>query len=483
MTAGPVAPTRLRRRLAVVFVLAVGVGTGVMAVATYVIVRHELLRDSADRASADAILNFRFAERQTAPSFAVLRAFRGRGQFATVIIARSATAQSSPNIGPTQVPVALRRTVDTGHVARSREKIASRHYVVVGAPLPGRAVQYYLFYSEQQVWDDLQTLQDVLPVVWVVMVALAALGGIVVARRTLAPVALASDAARALAEGLLDTRLPVAGEDEFGAWATSFNEMATALQAKIAALADAHARERRFTANVAHELMTPLGGLVGEAHLLADTADQLPPEARRLALMLVRDADRLRRMTNDLLEVSRLDAASEPTVVESVEVRSVVGGVIRACGWEEQVQLDAAPLLVETDPRRLERIVTNMVGNAVSHGAPPIRVAIARTADCVEVEVADSGSGIPADALPHVFDRFYKADPSRHGGGSGLGLAIARENARLLGGDITAASSPGCGAVFTLRVPVAELRPESGHRVAGATDHQPMGTGSPTRQR
>ena len=135
------------------------------------------------------------------------------------------------------------------------------------------------FYDEQQVWHDLATLRNVLAGGWLLLTVLAGLAGTLLARRTLAPVAQASDAARSLAEGLLDTRLPVTGDDEFATWAASFNEMAEALESKIDALSQAEQRERVFTANVAHELRTPLTALVGEAQLLADQAGELPPES------------------------------------------------------------------------------------------------------------------------------------------------------------------------------------------------------------
>jgi two-component system sensor histidine kinase MtrB len=278
----------------------------------------------------------------------------------------------------------------------------------------------------------------------------------------------ASVAARSLAEGLLETRLPVTGSDEFGAWAQAFNEMAAALEAKISALSAAQARERRFTADVAHELRTPLTALVGEASLLAAHLDAMPPEARRPAELLVADVGRLRRLVEDLMEISRFDAGAETVRTEAVDLGSLVAAAIRSRGWEQQVRLDADELVLASDPRRLERIVANLVGNALEHGGRGVAVRVARDALGAFVEVADRGPGIPPEHLPHLFERFYKADLSRAGHGTGLGLAIARENARLLGGDIEVHSELGAGTRFTLRLPpstvVAEsLRTSDGH--------------------
>jgi two-component system sensor histidine kinase MtrB len=288
-----------------------------------------------------------------------------------------------------------------------------------------------------------------------VLSLLAAIGGGLLARRVLAPVASASTAARSMAEGRLDTRLPAAGSDEFAEWARAFNEMADALEATIAKLSAAERRERAFTANVAHELRTPLTALLTEAQLLSDQSAGLPDEQRRITELLVHDVDRLRHLTDDLLEISRLDAGSEPTQTELLDVGAVLHAVVASHGWSGDVALDAGRLLVITDRRRLERILANLIGNAVRHGGSGVRVTAAATEREVVVAVSDDGPGIPAEYLPHVFDRFSKGDRSRSAGGSGLGLAIALEHAHLLGGTITARSEEGQGATFTLRLPVA----------------------------
>jgi two-component system sensor histidine kinase MtrB len=134
------------------------------------------------------------------------------------------------------------------------------------------------------------------------------------------------------------------------------------------------------------------------------------------------------------------------------------------------VALDAQHVVLTTDPRRLERIVANLVENAITHAGVGIRVRVAREQDHAVIAVTDAGPGIPPAALPHVFDRQFKGDRSRSGRGSGLGLAIARDNARLLGGDITVSSTPGVGSVFTLRLPVSGSFPDGDRSVAGAAD-------------
>jgi signal transduction histidine kinase len=293
------------------------------------------------------------------------------------------------------------------------------------------------------------------------------------ARRTLDPVAKAGRAARAMAGGRLETRLPVEGTDEFAAWAASFNEMADALQAKIAALSDAQARERRFTSDVAHELRTPVTALLGEASLLRDHLDRMPEEARRPAELLIADVARLRRLVEELMEVSRFDAGRETVQAEDVDLVTVVRALIRARGWEDAARLvvDASSVELSSDRRRLDRIVGNLLGNALEHGRTGVRVRVGREGREAFVEVSDTGPGIAPEHLPHIFDRFSKGDPSRAGGGSGLGLAIARENARLLGGDIEVHSEVGVGTTFRLWLPVPEPLHGGEPAVAPATDH------------
>ena len=204
---------------------------------------------------------------------------------------------------------------------------------------------------------------------------------------------------------------------------------------------------------MAHELRTPLTGLVGEASLLSEHLEQMPPESRRPAELLIADVGRLRKLVEDLMEISRLQAGAESVHAEPVDLASVTAAILRARGWTERVSLDGAETEITTDPRRLERIVANLVGNALEHGGGNgVAVRVGRDGSGAFVEVADRGPGIPPEHLPHLFERFYKADPSRTGRGSGLGLAIAQENALLLGGEIDVRSEPGAGSTFTLRL-------------------------------
>jgi two-component system, OmpR family, sensor histidine kinase MtrB len=450
-------PGRLRRRLILAFALSAGVAAAALAAGSFLLVREARLDDSRDRALEQSRFNLVLAS-EVLPADgpeALLDAYARRGSFETVLVVDGEDFPSSLSVGEEQVPEDLRDLVAKGQLAYERTEVADTRYLVTGGQVPGTEDdEAYFFFSEEELWNDLADLRNILLAGLGIVVLLAGLVGALLARRTLAPVARASTAARSLAEGLLDTRLPVESSDEFGAWAASFNEMADALGAKITELSEAQARERRFTADVAHELRTPLTAIVNEASLLADHIERMPPEARRPAELLVEDVKRLRDLVEDLMEVSRLDAGTQPVRPEPLDLGSLVAAALRARGWEDRVALDAGEVVLTTDHRRVERIVANLVGNALEHGGQDVSVRVGADGVGAFVEVADRGPGIAREDLPHLFERFYKADPARTGRGTGLGLAIALENARLLGGDVEVWSEPGVGARFTLRLPV-----------------------------
>ncbi|MGH2995095.1 MAG: ATP-binding protein [Gaiellaceae bacterium] len=453
-----IAPGRLRRRLMLAFVLVAGISAAALAAGAFLLVRQTRLDDSLDRSLEQSEFNLVLAA-EVLPEEgrdALLEALRRRGDFETVGVDGGGPFASSLSLSEEQVPDGVREIVREDQVAYERTEVAGTPYLVVGGRVPRTDTELYFFFSEEDLFSDLGRLRTILLAGLGVVLVLAGLVGTLLARRTLAPVARASAAAHSLAEGLLATRLPIEREDEFGAWAASFNEMAEALEAKINALSEAQARERRFTADVAHELRTPLTAIVNEASLLADHIERMPPEARRPAELLVQDVKRLRDLVEDLMEISRLDAGTQRVRPERVDLAWLVAAAVHARGWDDRIRLEARETVLTSDPRRLERIVANLIGNALEHGGREVSVRVGRDGVGAFVEVADRGRGIAPEDLPHLFDRFYKTDPSRTGHGSGLGLAIALDNARLLGGDIDVWSELGSGTRFTLRLPVTE---------------------------
>ncbi len=442
---------RLRRRLAIAFVLVGGLSAGALAGGAYLLVRHSRLQDSVDRAVAQARFNLVLAQR-TASIANLQTSYSLRGDFYTVIAEHGRVPP-----GRLPVPADLRQLVDRqDRMAYERIEVQGDPLLVVGVPQVSRDRQLYFYFDERQLWSDLDLLRDVLIGGWLIAVVLCGLAGVLLSRRMLRPVAAAGAAARSLAEGLLDTRLPAGGQDEFGAWAVSFNQMADALQTKITALTEAREREQRFTADVAHELRTPLTALVNEAAVLAQHQGAMPADAARMSELLTRDLGRLRRLVDDLLEVASLDAGQEVLRLEPIETAGLVADLVTAAGWDGGVEVEPGGAPVVSDRRRLERILANLIANAIQHGGGHAVVRVTGTADETTIDVTDRGPGIPAEFRDRLFDRFSKADFARSGAGTGLGLAIAAENAALLGGRIDVEDAPGGGARFALHLPHLE---------------------------
>ena len=441
----------LRRRLTIAFTLAVGASAAVLAAGSYLVVHHNLLADSVDTAVSQSRRNLEIAPgylKKGGGPDDLLAAYQSQGDFDTVGVYRGLPFNSVFSLGVRQVPTGLRRLVREGKLGYARTTVAGKHYLVVGGPA-GRDTELYYFFSEQDLRHELAQLRNILLVgVGILMLVAAFVGALPRAqhaatrrarkrRRALARRGAARDAAAGRGAG----RVRQSGRSPSTRWPRRSRR-------KISALSAAQARERRFTADVAHELRTPLTALVGEASLLAEHLEQMPVESRRPAELLIADVGRLRRLVENLMAISRFDAGRESIQAETVDLGALAAAAVRARGWDGRVRLDADDVVITSDPRRLEGIVANLVGNALEHGGDGVAVRVGRDGDGAFVEVADEGPGIAPEHLPHLFERFYKADPARSSGGTGLGLAIAQENARLLGGRIEVWSELGQGSSF-----------------------------------
>ncbi|MEU6227278.1 HAMP domain-containing sensor histidine kinase [Streptomyces sp. NPDC047042] len=292
--------------------------------------------------------------------------------------------------------------------------------------------------------------------------AVALVPGLIAARSVLRPVRKLREAALNMGSGRLDTRIPVRGSDELAALARTFNESAAQLQRSVRELREAEERARRFASDVSHELRTPLAGMLAVTEVLDEDADSLDADTARAVRLVSAETGKLAVLVEDLMEISRFDARAAELNADEVDVAEAIRKTLGNRRWtDERVRTELPDgIRARLDPRRFDVVLANLVGNALRHGDAPVTVRLrtesrAPGTAVLITDVIDSGPGIRPEALPHIFDRFYKADAARtRSAGSGLGLAITLENVKLHGGTIHAGNRPGGGAVFAVEIPL-----------------------------
>jgi two-component system sensor histidine kinase MtrB len=338
--------------------------------------------------------------------------------------------------------------------------------IVVGSPLviPGAgSFQLYLGYDLS---EDEQTLTFVQQTLWLgglALVLLIALVAWVIVRLVVQPIRMAAETSEKLAAGQLEVRIPERGEDVISTLARSFNGMADSMQAQITQLADLSLVQQRFVSDVSHELRTPLTTIRLAGDLLYDQRESFPPATGRTAELLHAQTQRFEALLGDLLEISRFDAGSAQLDIEPASMVHLADDAIdemhslaEKTGSDLRLVAPGGYFEAEIDARRIRRIVRNLLGNAIEHGeGKPIVVSIDSNETAVALAVRDYGIGMTEAEVERVFDRFWRADPSRARtiGGTGLGLAISLEDASLHGGALEVWSRPGAGSSFRLTLP------------------------------
>ena len=339
---------------------------------------------------------------------------------------------------------------------------ASGPALAVGEPLGQYYQLYYVFpFTQQQ--SFLLLIQRVLVGVGLALVVLLAAIASLVTRWVVLPVRHAAQAARRVSAGHLEERMQVLGVDDLAALATSFNEMAASLQAKLRELEDLSSVQRQFVSDVSHELRAPLTTIRMAADLLFESRQELDPAGGRSVELLQSQLERFETMVVDLLEISRYDARAATLEADLVDVCDLVRRsaddaqqLAERKGSRIEFRLPVNGCFAEVDRRRVERILRNILVNAVEHGdGKDVVVTAAIDSAAVAVSVRDYGVGLRAGDQQRVFERFWRADPARARttGGTGLGLAISLEDARLHGGWLQAWGEQGKGSVFRLTLP------------------------------
>lgn len=446
-----------------------------------------LSESSAGLADAQRIVSTASASEATTSStvlvdniVAALAARAGQPALYEVLLLASPTALSSaPERGTnlvleSSVPADLRKAVATA--SRQSWTYTTIRYLnghnvtglVVGAPLliPGDGT--YELYHLYPLTAEQQTLDLVRSAVLITGALLTLLLGViawVVTSQVVSPIRAAATTAERLASGRLTERLAVRGQDDLARLAISFNEMAAALQDQIRRLESLSRVQQRFVSDVSHELRTPLTTVRMAADMIYEARGTLDDASARAAELLQTQLDRFEALLADLLEISRFDAGAASLDSDRVDITATTRNAIAALepvaaqrGSAINLHTHLEATYATIDQRRVTRILRNLIANAIEHGeGRPIDIAVASDENVVAIAVRDHGMGLKPGEASLVFNRFWRADPSRRRslGGTGLGLSISFEDARLHGGWLDAWGAPGRGANFRLVLPRA----------------------------
>lgn len=369
-----------------------------------------------------------------------------------------------------RIPERLRSFVSQDQISYqfatiSRADGSTYKAMIIGSPtqsdIPG--LQVYLVLSMESEQATLSLLRGVFSAAGIVLVLL--LVGItwLTIQQVITPVRSASRIAERFAAGHLRERMSVDEEHEMARLAMSFNAMAESLSKQIHQLQEYGSLQRQFTSDVSHELRTPLTTVRMAADMIQANNEELSPMMQRASELMVNELDQFEALLNDLLEISRHDAGVADLAESTLDMRAIVKSadeqtrhLADALGIEMRLRMPEQPVMLSVDPRRIERILRNLFANAIDHSeGNPVEVTVAAGDDAVSVTVVDHGVGLKPGQEELVFNRFWRADPSRvrHSGGTGLGLAISHEDAVLHGGTLQAIGEIGVGSCFRLTLP------------------------------
>ncbi len=399
------------------------------------------------------------------------------GAFDAVLVVPGDGPRAATAAGPVaQIPNALRDFVKAGQVSYQYATVRTEGFsgpaLIIGTPTssPVTNLELYLVFPLNNEESTIALVRGTIATGGVVLLLMLAAIALIVARQIVLPVRSASRIAERFAEGHLTERMPVRGEDDMARLAVSFNDMAESLSRQIPQLEEFGNLQRRFTSDVSHELRTPLTTVRMAADLIHEHSDDLDPALRRSTELLVSELDRFELLLTDLLEISRHDAGVAELSVEAVDLRGTVRSALDDVGHlagdaqiDGIVDMPATEVIAEVDPRRVERILRNLIANAIDHAeSKPVGIRMGVDEDSVAVTVRDYGIGLRPGEEKLVFSRFWRSDPSRvrQSGGTGLGLAISIEDARLHQGRLEAWGAAGKGACFRLTLPLVR-----GHKV------------------
>ena len=436
----------LRTRVAIAFgVLSLVVAAGI-GLATYFFASYYLLNQRESAALTRALLDSRAVGASLSAGAAPTQALEqvpAVGTSQALVRVGGTWYTPGVTVPPDALPPGLLETASEVGGAQQRAQIGGEPYFVVAVKVTDA------MYVEVFPLRDLDLTLTIGGWLLTGLTLVAGALGVFIGRYTvgqiLRPLRRLGDGTRRLASGDLSTRIEETGDGDLDPIASSFNDMAEAVQSRIQ-------RERRFSANVSHELRSPLTTVVGTADLLDRRRDELPERESGLIAVLVEQVHRMSQMLLDLLEISRI-GGDDPIQVETVDVSLLCLDVVRVRNLPDELVVGDAPI-IRTDGRRFERIVGNLVENAQRHGGGVECVRVERRSDSVRVYVEDRGPGIDPEQLEKLFEPFTRGEDAHHTSGAGLGLAIAREQANLVNAELLVENRESGGARFIVEIPI-----------------------------
>lgn len=447
----------LRTRVTIAFAAGAAALSGCLAGGTYAVAHHYLLSERQSTAEFQAFTDARLVKQELAVLdtnvTGVLSSLEPGADTRSLIYRGGTWYSTSVSVGHSALPTALLSVVRSGTAATQRVMLDGSPAIAIGLPLP--AVDTYYF--EVHSLSELARTLDVLAAVLGLAALVTTVGGLVMGRwasgRLVNPLREVARVAEAISHGGLDRRLAAVGDSDLAPLVTSFNEMVEALSHRIE-------RDTRFASDVSHELRSPLTTLQASIGVLDNFRSSLPSEGAKALDLLGTEIQRFSVMVQDLLEISRIDAAAAGLELEELPLDEVVTHTVAAFSHRSipvQVEPGAKGTVIRADRRRLQRVLVNLLDNADKYGRGAVAVSVGCADGRAWINVDDAGPGVLPAERQKVFERFYRgavAGRRSEGTGTGLGLALASEHVRAHSGRIWVEDSPAGGARFSFELPV-----------------------------
>lgn len=441
---------RLRTRVTLFFSLTALVASLALAVVTYAVARSVLIEQRQETARSQAYTNAKtIFDLLVDEQQLEMRDLRTEGEgFALLIQADGQSASTDITRSQADFPAELLAAVQLRSSAQQRYELEGVPFIAIGIDMPAVGAKYFEALPMESTESNLRAIATALIIGSIVTIVLAGALGWWTSRRLLRPLSRVATAAGEIASGGLDARLPAESDPDLDRLASSFNEMADAVQTRIE-------REARFASDVSHELRSPITALTAAVEVLDGRRSDLPERTQQALDVVVSQVRRFDSMVMDLLELSRIDAGSTELHREDVDPRDLIPRIAQRYGFGEvPVEFDRkVPALVKLDKLRFERILANLLDNAREHGGGPVRVTMEmRGRHAFVLGVDDAGPGVARGERSRIFERFARGSAARHRVGTGLGLSLVAEHAQAHGGEAWVEDRSGGGARFLVSI-------------------------------